>query len=49
MLHVEPLLCNDREMGPYTRVISGQRLGKRVPTAKDKHATEGHVFLGGPC
>jgi hypothetical protein len=28
---VEPLLCNDREMGGYTRAVSGQRLNKQVP------------------
>jgi hypothetical protein len=31
---VEPLLCNDREMDGYTRPVSGQRLGKHVPTAR---------------
>jgi hypothetical protein len=28
---VEPLLRDDREMGGYTRIVSGQRLGKHVP------------------
>jgi hypothetical protein len=36
---VEPLLCNDREMGLYARAVSGQRLGKHVPTATDTKAT----------
>jgi hypothetical protein len=31
--HVEPLLCNDREMGGYNKAVSGQRLGKHVPIA----------------
>jgi hypothetical protein len=30
---VEPLLCNDREVGGYNRNVSGQRLGKHVPIA----------------
>jgi hypothetical protein len=33
MWRVEQLLCNDREMGGYTRSVSGQRLGKHVPVA----------------
>jgi hypothetical protein len=32
--HVELLLRNDREMGGYTRVVSGHRLGKHVPVAR---------------
>jgi hypothetical protein len=28
------LLGNDREMGRYTREVSGQRLGKHVPAAR---------------
>jgi hypothetical protein len=36
LLHVEPLLCNDREMGGYTRAVSGHRLGKHVPVAKQQ-------------
>jgi hypothetical protein len=39
LLRVEPLLCNDREVGGYIRVVSGQRLGKRVPAATDTEAT----------
>jgi hypothetical protein len=35
---VEPLLCNDREMGGYTRPVSGQRLSKHVPAATDTNA-----------
>jgi hypothetical protein len=37
--HVDPLLGNGREMGGYTRAISGQGLGKHVPTAKNRRAT----------
>jgi hypothetical protein len=36
---IEPLLCNDREMGGYTRVVSGQLLGKHHPAAKNRRAT----------
>jgi hypothetical protein len=36
---IEPLLCNDCEMGGYTMDVSGQRLGKHVPAATDTHAT----------
>jgi hypothetical protein len=32
-----------------TRVVSGQRLGKHVPAATDKNATEEQCFLRGPC
>jgi hypothetical protein len=31
---VAPLLCNNLEMGGYTRAVSGQRLGKYVPDAR---------------
>jgi hypothetical protein len=34
-----PFLCNDREMGGYTRAVSGQRLGKYVPATTDTKAT----------
>jgi hypothetical protein len=27
---VVPLLCNDHEMGGYTRPLPGQRLGKHI-------------------
>jgi hypothetical protein len=30
---IDPLLCNERNMGGYTRVVSGQRLGKHFPIA----------------
>jgi hypothetical protein len=33
---VEPLLCNDREMDGYIRAVSGQRLGKHVPVARQQ-------------
>jgi hypothetical protein len=42
---LEPLLCNDREVSGYTRVVSGQWLGKRVPKA----TIEELCFLCGPC
>jgi hypothetical protein len=29
------VVCNDREMGVYTRAVSGQRYGKHVPAATD--------------
>jgi hypothetical protein len=31
---VEPMLCEDRNMGRYTRAFSRQSLGKHVPVAK---------------
>jgi hypothetical protein len=34
----EPLLCNDRETGGYTRAVSRQRLGNHVP-AKQRNNT----------
>jgi hypothetical protein len=36
---VKPLLCNDLEVGKYTRTVSRQRLGKHVPAAKNQRAT----------
>jgi hypothetical protein len=33
---LEPLLCDDREMGGYTRAVYGQRLGKHVPVARQQ-------------
>jgi hypothetical protein len=42
---VEQLLCNDREMGRYTRAVSGQRLDEHVPSATDTNAfNRGRVF-----
>jgi hypothetical protein len=50
MQRVEPLLCNDCEMGGYTRATSGQRLSKHVPAATDANAKIGELcFLCGPC
>jgi hypothetical protein len=51
---VEPLLCNDREMGGYTRAVSGQRLSKHVHAATNRRATtvvllETGCLLRGPC
>jgi hypothetical protein len=39
---LEPLLCNDREMGGYIRAVSGPRLDKHVPAKQ----TTGRPFLG---
>jgi hypothetical protein len=36
MQRVEPLPCDDREIGENTRDVSRQRLGKRVPEAKNR-------------
>jgi hypothetical protein len=33
---VQPLLRNDREMGGYTKAVSGERLGKHVPVARQQ-------------
>jgi hypothetical protein len=37
---VEPLLCNDSELGGNTKALSVYRLGKHVPAVTDTHATE---------
>jgi hypothetical protein len=50
MLRLEPLLCDDLEMGAYTSAVSGQRLGQHVPAASDTNITiEELYFLCGPC
>jgi hypothetical protein len=52
MQRVQPLLCNEREMGGYTRAVSGQRLGKHVPSARHEYnngTAEERCFLRGPC
>jgi hypothetical protein len=36
---VEPFLCNDHEMGGYTRVVPRQWLSTHVPAETDTHAT----------
>jgi hypothetical protein len=36
---LEPLLCNNREISKYTRIVSRQRLVKHVPMATDTHET----------
>jgi hypothetical protein len=33
---MDPLLCNDREMGGYTRAVSGQQLGKHVVVGRQQ-------------
>jgi hypothetical protein len=44
------VLCNDREMGGFTRTVSGQRLGKHFPAATYTIAAiEELCFLYGPC
>jgi hypothetical protein len=45
MQRVEPLLCDDREVGEYTRAVSGQRLGKHVPAATNRRATTGCFYV----
>jgi hypothetical protein len=42
------LLGNDREMGGYTRAVSGQRLSKHVPAATNRRATT-EVLLETGC
>jgi hypothetical protein len=42
---VEPLLCNDREMGGYMRPISGQRLGKHIPVVRQQILNSGTVGI----
>jgi hypothetical protein len=50
MQRVEPLLCNNHDVGGYSRAVSWQRLGKHVPAATDTNATiEQLCFLCGPC
>jgi hypothetical protein len=39
MQRVESLPCDDREIGDYTRDVSRQRLGKRVPAAMNRDTT----------
>jgi hypothetical protein len=42
---VQPLLCNDCEMDGYIRVVTGQRLGKHVPAAKQQILNNSTVEL----
>jgi hypothetical protein len=42
---VDPLLCDDREIGKYTRSVSGQRLSKHVPVAKQQILNNATVGL----
>jgi hypothetical protein len=47
---VQPLLCKNRQMGGYSKAVSGQRLGKHVAAETDMNATtEELCFLCGPC
>jgi hypothetical protein len=41
---VQPLLCNNREMGGYITAVSGQRLSKHVPAATDPNSTIEELF-----
>jgi hypothetical protein len=41
---MEPLVCNDREIGGYTKAVSWQRLGKHVPAATDTNTTIEEMF-----
>jgi hypothetical protein len=45
LLRVVPLLCNDRDIGGYTRTVSGQRLGKHVPIARQQILNNATVGL----
>jgi hypothetical protein len=45
MKRVEPLVCNDREMGGYTRAFFGQRLGKQIPVARQQILNNATVGL----
>jgi hypothetical protein len=38
------LLCNDSEMGGYTRAVSGQRLGEHIPVPR--HQIHINVTVG---
>jgi hypothetical protein len=42
---VEPLLCNDLEKGGYIRPVSGQRLGKHIPVARQQSINNATVGL----
>jgi hypothetical protein len=47
---IETLLCNDCEMGRYTRAVSGQWFGKHIPRVTDTNVTiEELCFLCGMC
>jgi hypothetical protein len=45
MWRVERLLCNDQEMGGFTRAVSGQRLGKHVPVVMQQIINNATVGL----
>jgi hypothetical protein len=45
MKRVELLLCNDCEMGGYTRTVSGQQLSKYVPVARQQIINNATVGL----
>jgi hypothetical protein len=39
LYRVQPLLCDDCEIGGYARADSGHRLGKHIPAATNRRAT----------
>jgi hypothetical protein len=43
--HVEPLLCNDRKMGGYTRAVSRQWLRKHISVTKQQILNNATVGL----
>jgi hypothetical protein len=36
LYRVEPLLCNDCDIGGYTRAVSGQQLSKHFPVTRQQ-------------
>jgi hypothetical protein len=48
MLHVEPLLCDDREIGEYARDVPRQQFVKHIPIATNLRA-EIEVLLEMEC
>jgi hypothetical protein len=50
LYRVEPLLCDDREIGKCTRAVPRQRLDKHVPAETTVEILlETGCFLRGPC
>jgi hypothetical protein len=45
----KPLLCNDSEIGGYTRAVSGQQVGKHIQQNRHERNNRRAVFLCGPC
>jgi hypothetical protein len=42
---LEPFLCNGHEIGGYTKAVSGQRLVKHVPVARQQILNNATVGL----